>query len=292
MATSTSTGRFTFDLSFTDPQIDYIQWIRDTSNNYLTDYRFFSKTDALRVVKLEIRRNLNFPSVDDDYRISVNGISRLDLRRNLSKYDPDSYVWTLNMDVFIGDVISVDVFDGWASRAIKCPWIATLYWSNGETQEVFGGFSEVFSSSDQIPTYAELGLSFESYYINDGPWGTLSESTHYYDNGQFTVEYGAGGIPSGRLLEVPTSSVEVTYSFVPTTIEGAPEYLSSLLAAHVALEGCMALTGDGNKYYAMERIFKRALVRARAQDYRNYPQDVGYQHSSGILAVHNGYGSI
>lgn len=98
----------------------------------------------------------------------------------------------------------------------------------------------------------------------------------------------------GDYLEVNDEAITITYTKVIDTVSGMPEYLASLIAAHLAMESCMAITGDGNKYYVMERIYSRELNRARAQELRMNPHGVEWMDSSNssFLQAHHGFGSI
>lgn len=95
----------------------------------------------------------------------------------------------------------------------------------------------------------------------------------------------------GDTLEIDEEKITITYTYVVDTVVGMPEYLANLIAAHLAKEGCMVLTGDGNKYYAMDRIYQEALRRARSQELKMNPHGLENINgcSSSFIAAHQGY---
>ncbi len=95
----------------------------------------------------------------------------------------------------------------------------------------------------------------------------------------------------GDSLYTAEKDILITYTETLDTVADMPEYLASLIAAHVAMEGCMALTGDGNKYYVMSKIYDRELRRARSQEFRMTPK--GYTNrpdsASSFIQAHSGF---
>lgn len=93
----------------------------------------------------------------------------------------------------------------------------------------------------------------------------------------------------GDNLDTIDEVITITYTKVINTVSDVPEYLASLIAAHLAMESCMIITGDGNKYYAMERIYARELTRARSQELRMNPHGVELldDRSSSFLRAHH-----
>lgn len=93
----------------------------------------------------------------------------------------------------------------------------------------------------------------------------------------------------GDILDTIEEIITITYTKVITTVADVPEYLASLIAAHLAMESCMVITGDGNKYYAMERIYARELTRARSQELRMNPHGLEWMddNNSSFLCAHH-----
>lgn len=95
---------------------------------------------------------------------------------------------------------------------------------------------------------------------------------------------------TGDNLDASAKIITIAYTYVIDTVANMPEYLASLIAAHLAMESCMALTGDGNKYYVMERIYTREFRKARSQEFRMNPQgfNMGDANTSSFIATHQG----
>ena len=95
---------------------------------------------------------------------------------------------------------------------------------------------------------------------------------------------------TGDNLDISAEIITIAYTYVISTAANMPEYLASLVSAHLAMESCMALTGDGNKYYAMERIYTREFRKARSQEFRMNPQgfNMGDSTTSSFIAAHQG----
>ena len=98
----------------------------------------------------------------------------------------------------------------------------------------------------------------------------------------------------GKYIYSNEERIIVTYTETISTVSEAPEYLASLIAAHLAMEACTVVTGDGNKYYAMERIYARELTRARSQELRMNPHGLEWMDdsNSSFLQAHRGYSTF
>jgi hypothetical protein len=95
----------------------------------------------------------------------------------------------------------------------------------------------------------------------------------------------------GSALYTSSKTVLISFTQPLESVETMPEYLASLVAAHVAMEGCMALTGDGNKYYVMSKIYDKELRRARSQEFRMSPKGYTYNpdSASSFIQAHSGF---
>lgn len=96
---------------------------------------------------------------------------------------------------------------------------------------------------------------------------------------------------AGSSLYTSSETILITFTQPLESVETMPEYLASLVAAHVAMEGCMALTGDGNKYYVMSKIYDKELRRARSQEFRMSPKGYTYNpdSASSFIQAHSGF---
>ncbi len=94
----------------------------------------------------------------------------------------------------------------------------------------------------------------------------------------------------GSTLYVTEKNILISFSQPLDTVATMPEYLASLIAAHVAKEACMSLTGDGNKYYVMDSIYEKELRRARSQEFRMSPKGYTYNpdSASSFIQAHSG----
>jgi len=95
----------------------------------------------------------------------------------------------------------------------------------------------------------------------------------------------------GSSLYTASQTILITFTQPLESVATMPEYLASLVAAHVAMEGCMALTGDGNKYYVMSKIYDKELRRARSQEFRMSPKGYTYNpdSASSFIQAHSGF---
>jgi hypothetical protein len=128
---------------------------------------------------------------DDDFRLKIDEAVVLDPRRNAGAYSLAER-WTIEGEWPEGTLLEVDVFDGWQEEKRTVPWIAEITWSDGHVSQVSGGSLGTPQPSDpSIPHwYHDLGMSSQAYF-SGGPWGTITEETHYLPNGAATLERSA-----------------------------------------------------------------------------------------------------
>ena len=79
-------------------------------------------------------------------------------------------------NVVQGDVITVDLFDGWSGAYRASPWTATIYWADGNITVKSGGTS--FTGVSPVP----LPIPLPGNYYDVGP-----HFLAYFPNGSFTV---------------------------------------------------------------------------------------------------------
>jgi hypothetical protein len=131
-------------------------------------------TESVYVSSVSISSQSSKP--DDDYTIKINNERVVDPQRNVVRY-PIDYIWSYTGEVYINDVIEIEVFDGWQGSYRLEPWDMTLEWSDGVTEHLSGGYSSGDQSSDpSIPSLVDLGISSSEYYSSPA-WATFWYST-------------------------------------------------------------------------------------------------------------------
>lgn len=118
---------------------------------------------------------------DDDFRIRVDGSTAIDLQRNQGTY-PETFQWQAPGDFRNGADIEVAVFDGWQGAWADSPYDVHIRWDDAQSDSLSYDFPGIVThpSDPAIPGYAELGLTQPVYWLETGPYGVITEQTHYH----------------------------------------------------------------------------------------------------------------
>jgi len=97
----------------------------------------------------------------------------------------------------------------------------------------------------------------------------------------------------GTSLHADEETLFIRYTFPMTDVATMPPYLSQVIAAHLAKEICIPLSGDQGRKEILEERYIRLLGKAKTQVSRQRPPQSFFDDtSSQYLEAHNTYGDV
>jgi len=144
-------------------------------------------------------------------------------------------------------------------------------------------------------TVSSTGTSFEELDTPHAFRHDLSVLDPTFDNVTKITDERGNRISDYRIehnnLDICAETVILSYTYQVSDVSSFPQYLVSVIAAHLAKETCLSLTGDQNKGYVMEKKFQSVFRDARSQEFKQNPHNSKYDNGtvSGYIAAHQGY---
>lgn len=113
------------------------------------------------------------------------------------------------------------------------------------------------------------GSAFDESHDLSGLTNTLDRVVAVFDStGTQIYEYHI----EGSNLYSSETSIIIRYAFQITDVEDLPAFLTAVVAAHLAKEVCLPLTGDMDKKMLLEEQYNMALEKAKITSLLQNPQ--------------------